>query len=344
MIDQKNAIVTGITGMDAEALTDILLSKGYTVVGTYRKTASINLDHIRLSHGNNPNLHLEYCDISDEQSIRALLLTVLNRFGRLDELYLLAAQSHVGHSFTSARSTVLVDGMSVFDFLEGLKELSPKTRVFFAATSELMGGDPKNCPFTEESAYECRSPYAVGKELGTRWIHYYQQLGVYATYALAFNHSNTSRNLSFYIRTVTSGAARIALGKQDSLALGFLGFARDEYWTDFGCEMMWKMLQLERPEKFVLCRGECFSGEQFLDEAFTYFNLDWKKYVKLDPAKLRLNEVVKLVGDPSKAKEKLGWRPNRMRFKDHIALMCDHDYRLEKGENPTRPDVFKLFP
>lgn len=340
----KLALITGITGMDAEALTDILLSKGYTVVGTYRKTASLNLDQIRLSHLNNPNLHLEYCDISDEQSICFLLQSVLEKHGKIDELYLLAAQSHVGHSFTSARSTVLVDGMAVFDFLEGLKELSPKTRTYFAATSELLGGDPKDCPFTEGSLYSCRSPYAIGKELGTRWVKYYQQMGLFATYALLFNHSNTSRDKSFYIRRVTNSAARIALGKQDSLSLGRLDFERDEHWSDFGCEMMWKMLQLDSPETFLICRGECFHGEQFLDEAFGYFNLDWKKYVKLDPSRLRPNEVVKLVGDPSKAVEKLGWRPDRMRFKDHIALMCDHDYRLEKGENPTRPNVFNLFP
>jgi GDPmannose 4,6-dehydratase len=340
----KVAIVTGITGMDGEALTDILLDKGYVVVGTYRKTANLNLDQIRLSHNNHRDLCLEHCDIADEQSVRALLLVVLERFGRLDELYLLAAQSHVGLSFTSARSTVLTDGMSVFDFLENIKELSPKTRTYFAATSELLGGDPKDCPFNEESLYSCRSPYSIGKELGTRWIKYYQQLGLFATYALLFNHSNTSRHPSFFIRRVTSSAARIALGKQDELTLGSLDFYRDEHWADFGCEMMWKILQLDKPEIFLVCRGQCFHGEQFLDEAFGYFNLDWHRYVKLDPTRLRPNEVVKLLGKPDRAIDCLGWKPERMRFKDHIALMCDHDYRLEKGENPLRPDVFSLFP
>lgn len=340
----KIALITGITGMDSEALADILLAKGYTVIGTYRKTAALNLDSILLLHGNHPRLSLEHCDIADNQSVRTLLLKTLERFGRLDELYLLAAQSHVGLSFTTEETTVATNGISVLHFLKGLKELSSTTRTYFAATSELLGGDPTATPFDENSPYICRSPYSIGKELGTRWVHFYQQMGLFATYGILFNHSNTSRNLSFYIRRVTNSAARIALGKQQELELGNLAFYRDEHWSDFGCEMMWKMLQLDAPETFVICRGECFHGEQFLDEAFGHFNLKWRQYVKLDKSRLRANEVVKLVGNPAKAQEKLGWRPDRMSFKDHIALMCDHDYRLEKGEPSKRANVFELFP
>ncbi len=341
----KTALITGLTGMDGEALTSILLGKGYTVVGTYRKTATLSLDALRAAQGNHPNLHLEHCDITDGGSVKTCVLNVLEKHGALHEVYLLAAQSHVGLSFTSAESTVLTDGMSVYHFLEVLRQLSPKTRTYFAATSELLGGDPSRCPFDEESEYECRSPYAIGKELGTRWVRYYRQsFGMFATYALLFNHSNTSRHLSFFIRAVTNGAARIALGKQDVLPLGNLDFYRDEHWSDFGCEMMWRMLQLEKPETFIVCRGECFHGERFLDEAFGYFNLDWRKHVRLDPTRLRPNEVVKLVGNPAKAREKLGWRPERIAFKDHIAMMCAYDYALERGEAPKRPDVFTLYP
>ncbi len=338
------ALITGITGMDASALTSILLSKGYTVIGTYRKTAALDLNQILLEHGQSERLHLEHCDIADEQSIRTLLVTTLERYGRLDELYLLAAQSHVGLSFSSARSTVLTDGMAVFDFLEALKELSPKTRTYFAATSELLGGQLGDAPYDEESPYVCRSPYSIGKELGTRWIHYYRQLGMFATYGILFNHSNTSRNLSFFIRRVTNGAARIMLGKQWTLELGNLDFYRDEHWSDFGCEMMWAMLQQDKPETYVICRGECFHGEQFLDAAFGHFNLRWQDHVKLDATRLRLNEVVKLVGNPAKAREKLGWRPDRMPFADHIRLMCQNDHALEIGKQLVRPDVFALYP
>lgn len=345
MGSSRIALVTGLTGMDAEALTDILLSKGYTVIGTYRKTAALNLDALRARHGNNPRLHLEHCDITDGQSVKALLVGAVERYGALDEVYLLAAQSHVGHSFTSAESTVLADGMSVFHFLDNLRVLAPRSRTYFAATSELLGGDPANCPFDETSPYECRSPYAVGKNLGTLWVKYFRQTyGLFATYALLFNHSNTTRNLSFYIRRVTNAAARIALGKQTGLALGPLGFYRDEHWSDFGCEAMWQMLQLDRPETFVICRGECFHGEQFLDEAFNHFNLDWRKHVTFDAARVRPNDVVKLLGNPAKAKARLGWQPDRMPFKDHMRLMCEHDYALERGESPKRPDVFSLYP
>lgn len=344
-MDSKIALITGITGMDSEALTDILLKKGYTVIGTYRKTANLNLDTIRAAHGNSLRLTLEHCDITDGQSVKSLITGICERHGTIHEVYLLAAQSHVGHSFTSAESTVLCNGQSVFHFLENLRLLAPAARTYFAATSELLGGDPSRCPFDESSEYECRSPYAIGKELGTRWIRYYQQTyGTFATYALLFNHSNTSRNLSFYIRRVTNAAARIALGKQSEITLGSLAFYRDEHWSDFGCEAMWKMLQLDRPETFVICRGECFHGEQFLDEAFGHFNLNWRDHVRFDEARLRPNEVVKLVGNPAKAKARLGWQPDRMSFKDHVRLMCQHDYALESGQQPARPDVFALYP
>jgi GDPmannose 4,6-dehydratase len=241
--------------------------------------------------------------------------------------------------------SVLTNGMSVFNFLENLRLLSPKTKTYFAATSELLGGDPTKTPFDEDSEYECRSPYSIGKELGTRWVKYYNQTyGMFSTYGILFNHSNNSRGESFFIKRVTKAAARISLGKQNELTLGNINFYRDEHWSDFGVEMMWEMLQLEKPETFLICRGECHHGEQFLEESFGYFNLDWKKYVKVDSSRFRPNEVVKLVGNPRKAINELGWRPNRMSFKDHINLMCKYDYELESGLLPVRPNVFELYP
>ncbi len=339
----KTALITGISGMDARALTHILLSKGYTVIGTYRKTANLNLDTIRAEF-DSPNLYFEHCSITDAQSVKTLVSEVLTKHSKIDEAYLLAAQSHVGHSFTSAESTTLCSGMSAYYFLDNFKTFSPKTRTYFPATSELFGGDPDKCPFDESSPFQCRSPYSVAKHLGINWIQYYEQLGLYATYGILFNHSNCSRGLEFFIRRVTNGAARIALGKTKELGLGFLGFARDEHWADFGCEMMWKMLQLDSPEVFVVSRGECFHGEEFLDAAFDHFNLNWKKYVHFDETRVRPNEVRKLVGNPQKAIDKLGWNPRRMSFKDHINLMCQYDYDLESGKVPKRPNVFKLYP
>ncbi len=344
-MSKKIALVIGISGMDGESITNLLLSKDYTVIGTYRKNTQLNLEDLISGYPENSDLHLEYCDITDFNSVRILFENTLRQYNSIDEVYLLAAQSHVGNSFSSAESTVLTNGMSCYSFLENIRLLTPKTKLYFAGTSELLGGDPNKCPFDENSEYECRSPYSIGKELATRWIKYFRQTyGIFCCYGILFNHSNCARGKSFYIRRVTNSAARIAVGKQKELTLGDLNFYRDEHWSDFGCEIMWKMLQLDKPDEFIVCRGECFHGEQFLDEAFNFFNLNWRDYVKFDKDKIRPNEVVKLIGSPKKVIEKLGWNPNRMSFKDHISLMCRNDFELESGGKPLRPDVFKLFP
>lgn len=340
----KVAIVVGITGMDGESMTYFLLSKGYTVIGTFRKNTLLDTNKI-IQKYNNPNLHLQYCDITDFNSVRILIQTAMKDHGKIDEIYLLAAQSHVGNSFDSPEMSVLTNGMSVYNFLENIRISGCNSSCYMAGTSELLGGDPSKAPFDENSDYECRSPYSIGKELGTRWVKYYQQTyGMKVCYGVLFNHSNTSRGESFFIRKVTKAAARIVCGKQSELHLGNLSFYRDEHWSDFGVEMMWKMLQLEKPETFLICRGECHHGEQFLDAAFGCFNLDWKKYVKLDKSLLRPNEVVKLVGNPQKAIDKLGWRPNRMTFEDHIEEMCSYDYNLESNGTAERPNVFIKYP
>lgn len=341
----KLAIVIGVTAMDGESLVRFLLKKGYRVIGTYRRNTQVDPVKLGDLYNHDSNLSFEYCDISDGVSIRGMFERVIDSCGHPDEVYMVAAQSHVGKSFQSPESTVLVNGMSWFHVLEGIRILSPTTRIYFCGTSELLGGDPSKCPFTEESSYECRSPYAIGKELGTRWVKYFRQThGLFACYGVLFNHSNTSRSKEFFIRKVTNAAARIVLGKQSKLKLGNIEFWRDEHWSDFGVEMMWKMLQLDEPETFLICRGECFHGTQFLDAAFGHFNLNWRKHVEIDQSLVRPNEVVKLVGDPAKAICKLEWRPNRIPFQDHIRLMCEYDYVLESGGKPVRPNVFALYP
>ena len=340
----KVALVVGVSGMDGAAITQFLLDKNYIVLGTYRKNSCLDINKIKERYDSN-RLYLEHCDITDFNSVKTVILSGLRQFGKIDEAYLLASQSHVGLSFETAETSILTNGMSVYNVLENLKDFSKTTKLYFAATSELLGGDPSKCPFDENSEYECRSPYSIGKELGTRLVKFYNQTyGMFATYGILFNHSNVDRHESFFIRRITKAAARIALGKQDGLLLGNLQFWRDEHYSEFGVEIMYKMLQLSSPEIFIICRGECFHGEQFLDEAFNFFNLDWKKYVKIDESRFRANEVVKLVGNPQKAIDILGWNPNRMSFKDHIGLMCKYDYELESGIIPIRPKVFELYP
>lgn len=336
----RKALVFGINSMDGRTLTHLLLAKGYTVVGTFRRNTLNLKDDIAPLFGNSPALSFEYCDVSDGGSVKQLIA----KHADAREAYLLAAQSHVGFSFTSEEVSVLTNGQSALHVLKNVLELAPTMRVYFAATSELFGGADPDRPYNEESPYDCRSPYSIGKELGTRWVRYYRQLGVFACYGVLFNHSNQYRSADFLVRRVTQGAARIALGKQGKLSLGFLGFSRDEHWADFGCEMMWRMLQRETPEDYVIANGATHTGEAFLEAAFGHFGLKWEDHVVVDPSRFRPNEVVKLIGDSSKAQRDLGWRPNRMPFEDHIGLMCDWDYALESGGKPVRPDVFALYP
>lgn len=335
----KKALVFGINGMDARTITFILLSKGYEVVGTFRRNTLNVSDEIHKLYGFDPRLSFEYCDINDFASCKR----VIEKHSDVTEIYMLAWQSHVGISFLSPDISK-ENGQSVYNILENVKNFAPKAKTYFAATSELFGGDNPEKPYNEESPFDCRSPYSLAKEVGVRWVKYYRQLGLFVCYGILFNHSNQFRSKDFFIRRATNSAARICAGKQKDVSFGFLGFSRDEHWSDFGCEMMWRMLQNESPKDYVIATGETHHGEEFLDLAFGYFNLDWKKYVKIDQSRFRPNEVVKLIGDSSKAQKELGWNPKRMPFKDHIELMAQYDYDIEVGRDPKRPDVFKMYP
>lgn len=341
MATPRKAIVFGINGQDGRTITHLLLSKGYHVVGTFRRNTLNLKDEVAPLFGNTPNLTFEYCDVSDGGSMKQLI----ERHQDADEAYLLAAQSHVGFSFTSEEVSIASNGQSVLHLLKNIHELKLKTKCYLAATSELFGGANPEKPYNEDSPYDCRSPYSIGKELGTRWVKYYRQLGVFACYGVLFNHSCAGyRSPDFFIRRVTQSAARIALGKQKDVTFGFLGFSRDEHWADFGCEMMWRMLQRETPRDYVIANGVTHEGEEFLSLAFGHFNLKWQDHVVVDQSRFRPNEVVKLIGDSSRAQAELGWRPERMPFGDHIRLMCEWDYTLEAGGKPVRPDVFSLYP
>jgi len=336
----KKALIFGINGMDGRTLAHLLLSKDYSVVGTYRRVTINTKQEVHSFYDNNPNLSFEYCDINDKNSV----ISILSKHPDISEIYLLAAQSHVGFSFDSPDTSVITNGMSVYNVLSSVLSICPKAKTYFAATSELFGGANPQKSYNEESPYDCRSPYSIGKELGTRWIKYFRQMGLFVCYGVLFNHSNTYRSKDFFIRRITNAAAQISLGKMKNISLGFLGFYRDEHWSDFGCEMMWKMLQNETPKDYVIANGVTHSGEEFLELSFSHFNLNWREWVIVDQSRFRPNEVVKLIGDSSLAQKELGWRPERIPFKDHIGLMCNYDYALESGAEPVRPDVFKIYP
>jgi GDPmannose 4,6-dehydratase len=338
--------------MDARTLTHFLLKKKYKVILTYRrntffdeqKIKDIFADDLKANPG--AELFCEVCDIACQSSVRECIKSVLKQHSRIDELYLLAANSHVGQSFKNKDSSLIVNGQSVYYFLECLKEYSPKTRTYFAGTSELVGGIDSG-KFNEDCLWNPRSPYAIAKEVGARWVNFYRDSldsRMFCCFGILFNHSNTYRSKDFVIRTITNGAAKIAAGKEKTLKIAHLEWARDEHWSDFGCEMMWKMLQLDTPQNFVIGNGDCHWGEEYMDIAFSYFNLDWRNYVKLDPSLARPNEVVRLIADSTRAQKVLGWVPNRLSFEEHIKLMCEFDYQLESGLSPVRPDVFKVVP
>lgn len=349
----KLALITGAGSMDSKSLTHLLLSKNYHVVLTYRRNSYFNLNDIKkifepdLIKYPLSKLSFEVCDITDRNSVEQCIKNTIESYGKIDELYMIAAMSHVGMSFSQKEYSILANGQSYYYFLETLKNLSKLTKVYGALTSELAGNVPEGSLFNEETVWSPKSPYSIGKALGGHWIKFYRESldsNIFACFGILFNHSNIYRTTDFAIKKITNTAAKIAIGKEKELKLAHLDWARDEHWSDFGCEMMWKMLQNSSPKDYVIGNGETHWGEEYVQYAFDYFNLDWKQYVKFDESLKRPNEVTRLISDPSKAEKELGWRRNRISFQEHIKLMCKYDYDLESGLAPIRPDVFELYP
>lgn len=347
-MSNNTAVITGCNGMDAKTLTHFLLSKGYKVILTYRRNSFFDESHIKelfktdLIKNPDAKLSFEVCEVSCQDSVTECIKSIIGKYGGINELYHLAAMSHVGNSFKQKELSIIVNGQSHYYLLEALKNHSSTTKYYGAMTSELVGGMMTGS-FDEECKWNPKSPYAIGKALGARWIDFYKESTdskLFCCYGILFNHSNSYRTTDFAVRKITNTAAKIALNKESELKLAHLNWARDEHWSDFGCEMMWKMLQLERPDNFVIGNGEEHWGEEYLNIAFGYFNVDWRKYVKFDKDLVRPNEVVRLQSNSSKAQKLLGWKPNRISFKQHIELLCKYDYQLESGEHPARPEVF----
>lgn len=323
MNKMKKALITGITGQDGSYLAELLLEKGYEVHGIIRRSSSFNtgrIEHLYQDfHESDARVFLHYGDLSDSSALSRLLEKI-----QPDEIYNLAAQSHVRVSFDIPEYTADVVGLGTIRILDAIKETKIKTRFYQASTSELYGKVVET-PQTEKTPFYPRSPYACAK-LYSYWItvNYRESYDMYACNGILFNHESPRRGETFVTKKITHAIARILKKEQDKLYLGNLDAKRDWGYAKDYVEAMWLMLQQEKAEDYVIATGETHSVREFLDEAFGLVGLDWKKYVEIDPRYYRPAEVDLLLGNPAKAKEKLGWKP-KTTFKELVKIMLEYD-------------------
>ena len=327
MAESKRALITGITGQDGSYLTELLLDKGYEVHGIIRRTSTFNtdrIDHIYVDpHDPDAKLFLHYGDLTDGTTLRRILEEV-----QPHEIYNLGAQSHVRVSFDSPEYTVDSVGMGVLRILEAIRDYQKRTGTqvrFYQAGSSEMFGRVQAVPQSEDTPFYPRSPYACAKVYG-HWqtLNHRESYAMFACNGILFNHESPRRGETFVTRKITRAVARIVAGTQKELYLGNLDSKRDWGYAKDYVEAMWLMLQQEEPDDYVVATGETHSIREFLDVAFNYVNLTWQDYVCFDPRYLRPAEVDLLIGDPAKAKKKLGWEPS-VTFDGLVKLMVDAD-------------------
>jgi GDPmannose 4,6-dehydratase len=323
---KKKALITGITGQDGSYLAEFLLDKGYQVYGTLRRSSSINtwrIDPIYQSpQAKNKRLNLVYADLNDASSLNRVIRTI-----RPDEIYNLAAQSHVKVSFEVPEYTSEVTALGPLRILESIVESGIKTKFYQASSSELYGRT-EEVPQNEDTPFRPVSPYAVSK-LFAYWTtrNYRESYGIFACNGILFNHESPRRGETFVTRKITRAIARIKKGLQDKIYLGNLDAKRDWGYAKDYVEAMWMMLQHPKPDDYVIATGETHSVKEFIKEAFGYIKLDWKKYVEIDKRYFRPLEVNILQGNCSKAKKVLGWKP-KTSFKQLVRIMVDADIEL----------------
>jgi GDPmannose 4,6-dehydratase len=320
----KKALITGVTGQDGSYLVELLLEKGYQVWGIIRRSSSFHtgrIDHLYKDPHEHPKLRLVYGDLTDGSN----LSTIMNEV-QPDEVYNLGAQSHVRVSFDMPIYTVNTDAIGTLRLLEAIRS-SGKPVKFYQASSSEMYGKTVEIPQTEKTPFHPRSPYGCAK-LYSFWqtINYREAYGFFACNGILFNHESPRRGETFVTRKITRAATRIKLGLQDKLYLGNLDAKRDWGFAGDYVEAMWLMLQQDKPDDYVIATGECHSVEDFVDEAFEYLDLDWQKYVEIDPRYFRPSEVDHLQGDASKAKQILNWKP-KVSFNELVRMMVDADMR-----------------
>ena len=350
----KTALITGITGQDGAYLAELLLEKGYTVYGTYRRTSSVNFWRIEeLGIASHPNLHLVEYDLTDQASSVRLVKSV-----QPDEIYNLAAQSFVGVSFDQPLATAHITGLGPVHLLEAIRIVNPKIRFYQASTSELYG-KALETPQKETTPFYPRSPYGVAKVYG-HWItvNYREAYGMYACNGILFNHESPVRGETFVTRKITRGLARIRLGLEDCLYLGNLNAKRDwGHARDF-VEAQWLMLQQPEPEDYVIATGEQHSVREFvdavgqeLDMKITWrgsgakeegYDATGRRIVAVDPRYFRPAEVDALLGDASKARRKLGWKP-KVKFRELVSEMVREDLKLAERDELVRRHGHKVL-
>ncbi len=322
----KTALITGITGQDGSYLAELLLNKGYTVHGIIRRSSTFNtsrIDHIFVDkHDPNAKLFLHYGDLSDGSMISNIIYNI-----KPDEIYHLGAQSHVRVSFDAPEYTGDTTGLGTTRLLDTILKSNNKDKIKFyqASSSEMFGRSPP--PQSEKTPFKPCSPYACAK-VYAYWMteNYREGYNMFACNGILFNHESPRRGETFVTRKITRAIAKILSGKQKYLYLGNLDAKRDWGYAPEYVEFMWKMLQNDKPDDFVIGTGETHSVKEFVDEAFRYADLNPDEHLKIDPRYFRPVEVEQLIADPRKAKEKLGWNPE-IKFKDLVNIMIDADMR-----------------
>jgi GDPmannose 4,6-dehydratase len=329
----KRALITGITGQDGSFLTELLLEKGYEVHGIIRRSSSFNterIEHLYVDpHTEGARLFLHYGSLADSSNLRKLVEQV-----QPDEVYNLGAQSHVRVSFDEPEHTVDIDAMGTLRLLEAVRDYRNRTehdvRFYQASSSEMFGA--ANPPQSETTPFHPRSPYACAK-VYSYWqtINYRESYGLFASNGILFNHESERRGETFVTRKITRAATRIKLGLQEHLYLGNLTAKRDWGFAGDYVEAMWLMLQADEPDDFVVATNEAYSVKEFVDKTFAMLDLDPEKHVRIDSRYFRPAEVDFLLGDATKAKEKLGWTPKHS-FDDLVKRMVEHDLKLAEKE------------
>ena len=330
----KVALITGITGQDGSYLSEFLLKKGYQVHGIMRRASVFTTERIEHlyqdRHDPDIRFHLHYGDMMDASGLRRILTEV-----QPDEVYNLAAQSHVRTSFDQPIYTAQVVAIGTLNLLESIRDYrdtAGREARFYQASSSEMYGKVANIPQTEHTPFYPRSPYACAK-IHAFWqtVNYREAYGLYACNGILFNHESPRRGETFVTRKITRAATRIKLGLQNALFLGNLDAKRDWGYAGDFVEAMWLMLQQEDPDDYVIATGESHSVREFLEEAFAYLDLRWQDYVQFDARYLRPTEVKLLLGDPTKARDLLGWTP-KITMTELCHMMVDADLKLAERE------------